>query len=592
MKHKRIRPVCLLLTLALMLGMTACNKPTTEENEPIVLKNGNVITLPAETGTEEELTAVRESLVKYAELDGFEAVEKLELYENGVRTASDEYVQVKDNKKFYYAGDKKRLVHYPDGYILDMPADWQPDFTLSSAVSVFTADGLVFTASNETEYLKYLSRPEEDTGVFWRGEAYIASIFRFITTDEYLQKNQVDKLSEETKELSDTLRAYVLRMRLNGCKEDVPSYYTYVVMYTELTVHHLMFKCVDDRDLSEIYTTFRPIYEKGAAVDAVEYPCEDNPSWSEETKAYYDSLMNTDVVQWGLFNGNIPEEPLTRRYPRMEQTLAYEFPIVSSYTDQMQAGFPVNAARKITDAGRHIQYTIHFDYHWGNTMGADAPILDVYRGQLDDEFRRLALDIVKYGEPMLLRINNEMNSDWTSWAAINAMLDPTIFTETWIRMYNIFEEMGANAYCIWIWNPQSERSFPDTRWNDLRLYMPGAKYVDMLGLTSYNFGDEDEWASFEELYTALETYYGRYFGDWGWIISEFGCSDTDEDKTRKAEWITDMFTCFEIGKYPNIKAAVWFNANDYEGGELVHEIVLTDDPKTMEAFRDGLERTQ
>jgi len=159
-------------------------------------------------------------------------------------------------------------------------------------------------------------------------------------------------------------------------------------------------------------------------------------------------------------------------------------------------------------------------------------------------------------------------------------------------MYNIFEEMGANAYCIWIWNPQSERSFPDTRWNDLRLYMPGAKYVDMLGLTSYNFGDEDEWASFEELYTALETYYGRYFGDWGWIISEFGCSDTDEDKTRKAEWITDMFTCFEIGKYPNIKAAVWFNANDYEGGELVHEIVLTDDPKTMEAFRDGLERTQ
>ena len=61
----------------------------------------------------------------------------------------------------------------------------------------------------------------------------------------------------------------------------------------------------------------------------------------------------------------------------------------------------------------------------------------------------MAKQIAQYGEPILFRLNNEMNSDWTCWSAVNAMLDPEIFTETWIRMHDIFEEEGANANCIW-----------------------------------------------------------------------------------------------------------------------------------------------
>lgn len=64
-------------------------------------------------------------------------------------------------------------------------------------------------------------------------------------------------------------------------------------------------------------------------------------------------------------------------------------------------------------------------------MGKEAPILDIYRGKKDDDLRRIARQIAQYGEPMLFRVNNEMNSDWTCWAAHNAMLDPEIFTDTW-----------------------------------------------------------------------------------------------------------------------------------------------------------------
>lgn len=116
-------------------------------------------------------------------------------------------------------------------------------------------------------------------------------------------------------------------------------------------------------------------------------------------------------------------------------------------------------------------------------MGKEAPILDVYRGKKDGDLTRVAKQLAHYGETTLFRLNNEMNSDWTCWSAVNAMLDPEIFTDTWIRMYNIFEEAGANANCIWVWNPQADYSIPKANWNEVRTYMPGPEYVDMIGVT-------------------------------------------------------------------------------------------------------------
>jgi len=263
----------------------------------------------------------------------------------------------------------------------------------------------------------------------------------------------------------------------------------------------------------------------------------------------------------------------------------------------MTYDFPVELAQKIDNDGRLIQFTFHYQYQNGEQIADGlAPSLNVYRGELDEEFRELAKGIVEFGKPMLFRINNEMNSDWTLWSFVNTLLDPDIFTETWIRLYNILEEEGANKYLIYVWNPQDCNTYPLTSWNDLRLYFPGANYVHMLGLTAYNFGDDTMWNTFPQLYQPIEDYYTPLFGDWGWIISEFGCSDMStnpDNENRKADWIKEMFDCFEAGEYPNIKAAVWFNTNDYyPDGSLMHEISLGRDEAAQEAFKDGLKRTQ
>ncbi len=569
--------LCALLAVLMLCGLAACTQDKTPDKP--------------QGPTEAELTAVRENLQKKSEMEGLSAITAMELYENGVRVAHDDMVQVRDNKKMYYTGDTKRVVNYPDGYRLDMPADWTPDYSLATARSRYVTDELTLIASDETDtmFVYNYARDMEDPLAI--GKEYVRATFQYITAQSYVSKNGVTILSEETIDRGDREQLYVLKMHVGDFAADMKSYYTYAVLYTDLRIVHMMFKCVDDRDFADVYTSVKLCAKKGAAVDTVTYPAGDNPAWNSDTKAVYDYMMNTSETMWGIYTTNLKWGGVDDlRFKMTERYVDHKFTFVSTYTDDMNEPFPLIGANQAHDDGRIIQFTFHMEEGFGNTMAQKAPLLDVYRGKYDERFRELAREIIAFGHPILMRVNNEMNSDWTTWSAINTMCDPEIFNDTWIRLYDIFEEEGANAYCIWVWNPQSEHSFPDANWNDIRTYMPGADYVDMVGLTSYNFGSEYEWQSFEQLYQVLEDYFSVQFGDWGWIISEFGCSDnTEDDSDRKAQWITDMFTCLDEGIFPNIKVAVWFNANDYYAdGTIMREIAITDDKKSREAFKAGL----
>jgi len=587
----------LLCGVMLMTMMSACGKqeetpaPTPQTSttkkptatvKGTTLANGTIDTREKEVGSEKELTAVRNALIKKTEIEGLGTIDKLEWYENGVRQKGTQLVKPRDNKKFYWSGDIKRVVNYPDGYTLDIPQDWTPDFAMSSVYSRYMTDEVTLSVTNESLHLYNYS-----------GQEYIDAMFRFINTDNYQKKNNVKKTFEETTDLGE-YQQYVLKMNIEDMDDDALSYYTYVIQYNETRLVHMMFKCVDDRDFADVYNTLEFIPVNGTGTDHIEYPCIDNPSWSKETKKLYDSIMNRDDVLWGLAYGNIEDDCVTRKYPKLEKKVEHTFELVSTYSDTFERGFSTTNAKKVEKKGRFLQFTPHFMYNWGEAPGDKAFIMEVYRGNMDEEIRQMAKDIVKFGQPMLLRVNNEMNSDWTVWGAINTMLDPEIFTETWTRMYEIFKEEGANKYCIWVWNPQSEHSFPNTKWNEIRLYMPGSNYVDMIGLTAYNFGTAYQWNTFEQLYDPIQEVFGKHFGDWGWIISEFGCSDADKENQpeRKAQWITDMFNCFEQKKYPNIKAAVWFNGNDLNpDGSILNEIMLNDDEYAIEAFKEGINRT-
>lgn len=249
-----------------------------------------------------------------------------------------------------------------------------------------------------------------------------------------------------------------------------------------------------------------------------------------------------------------------------------------------------------------------------NVLGGYTPMYDICRGRLDAQFRELAGDIKSYGKPILFRLNNEMNTDWTSYCGMQTMNDPDIFISTWRRMYDIFVEEGVDN-CIWIWNPIAT-SCPYSNWGDSLNYFPGSDYVQMLGLTYYQMNNTDYMASFKEMYQELYAKNTPYFDNYPAIIGEFGCAaggdvvfdwgindwkaveNIDKRRQDQAKWITEMFDClinnqksgYEFCK--NIKAASWFSCNDYvniNGEQRISNYLKLDSgvPLAIQAFREG-----
>ncbi|MBQ4617719.1 MAG: hypothetical protein IJB27_05025 [Clostridia bacterium] len=549
---------------------------------------------PQEVGSEEELTAVREDLIKKAEIQGFcksDEIEKMELFENGIRTTSSEYVQVKDNKKVYYKGDKKRVVNYPDGYILDLPADWTPDYSMSTLRVRYDTDEVSLIASRE------------DDGISYHGglNNYLDALYLYLKNPDS-QKNNGIKVLEDIPayEICDgDWFVQVYRVQLTGCDEKTRSYYTYADYYNKnmTSTYHMMFKCVDDREFTDIINSFKGIYDKGSAVDTRTFPAENNPNWAQETVDHFEALKAQEHVDWGLFAYRLQSTGWKVTIPMLEKKMDYQFPIISEYIHYSNP-FPTDFAEKCVEDGRMMQITYQYTLNNNMDLTHKNPILDIYRGtdEAIETLTEFAKGAADHGRPFYFRLNNEMNTDWTSYCAMANLLDPDIFVDTWVKLYDIFTETGANKYAIWIFNG-FDNSYPPFNWCDYRCYFPDAQYVDMLGLTGYNFvtpDNTDTWETFEVKYDKIAQEYNQYFSDWQWIISEFGCETSTNPEQTKAGWVKEMFeTLSNPEKYPQLKVAIWFNCSDYDqNGNVTNDLNLEKDPDVIEAFKEGLELTQ
>ena len=178
------------------------------------------------------------------------------------------------------------------------------------------------------------------------------------------------------------------------------------------------------------------------------------------------------------------------------------------------------------------------------------------------------------------------------------LVDPDIFRETWIYLYNIFIEEGVTN-AIWEFNPVAV-SCPHSNWGEDLAYYPGGDYVHLLGLTSYELNNGSGPTPFRTMYTSLYNKNEAVFGDMPAIIGEFACGAGGEttgelkrNAASQAQWVRDMFADFahrDLNPYlGNIKAAVWFSANDYSGDQIVNQLSLDSDlTETLTALREGL----
>ncbi len=528
-----------------------------------------------------------------AETAGLAQDYTLSLYGDG-NLLNEGFTDETDRKAVYEDGAVTRLVNYLDGYQLDFPAGTRFDFTLSPLFTRAEGDGFDATVSREQatyaskkdiltfELSTFLPFLVEDYTVRRHVDYYE---YRFLLDPGWQQNNRV---SVEQWQDGDV---WLISAVLQDPGDAVYDGYLYATVFTGSREYlRVMYRYhtadAGMRDaLAAQAAALRAFDPTGTGVCATDYAPELPENWSGETADLYREIAGGDRLRWGIFAQDIFTTGIRETIPRLEESLDYHFDVILAYF-LLDQEFPAEFMRQNYEDGRIVELTLQITDNNNENMFARTPFLDIYRGELDDRIRAIARAAADFGHPFLFRLNNEMNSDWTSYSGVVNMADPQLFVSVWQRIYRIFQEEGADN-CIWIFNP-NDRNAPPSRWNDSLAYYPGNGYTQVLGVTGYNNGTyytqwAEQWREFDQIYNEIQDQYLPHFASFPWMITEFASSSVGGDK---AAWIDHMFA--HIGDYPNIKIAVWFSYADFDGDTPARPYWLDETPETLEAFRRGL----
>lgn len=503
------------------------------------------------------------------------------------------------------------LQNISDKYNVEFPGNFTFDFSQSKDFIIAKNNDLSVHISKERS-------PYEDT--FWYIEYYQN---RFYTNDNFLVQNDITLHENRYTEINGKKTLILSLTKHLDVLDDLT--YTYAFIQTNSQYYtRFMFKSTDSFSIEyqniymNILNSYTETTESGIKETLIYYANKaskkllnieelipnteskyflnmhpiKNKNWDEKTLALYNTFLNSKDLKWGIFTENITTTAIDEKIPELEGYLNYEFDIILMY-NHLGNPLPLETMRKMRDKDKIIELTVQTCANNNTKLFDYTPMFDIIEGKKDEQIRTLAKEIKEFGNPVLFRLNNEMNSDWTSYSGIITLSDPEIYKQVWHRIYDIFEEENVTN-CIWIFNP-NDNNYPPSKWNNFLSYYPGNEYVHMIGITGYNTGtyyaeqNGETWKSFKTIYDEINNKYKDLFGEFPWIITEFASSSIGGNK---ANWIEDMFKY--INNYPNIKAAVWFSAADYDpsfpGTSKVSRPYWLDETKeTLDAFKKGLE---
>lgn len=550
----------------------------------------------------------------------------------------EEYHYQEDVKYHAFYQDFCKVVNVASGYSFSLPTiDFKYDYELSELRCKYYFDDCILTTSfeNKNPYGKppYVHTPKRG----W--EIYLDEwLIRYISHPDYLKVNQISKV-EETIIDDHFLKQYEL-IRFAYVIEEAGQiqrpYYNIAIIrpkneYTNFYLFVMKSKTNQVKMFKEILQSFQIIPQIGKAKNIQqEYPLCIDENWNEMTKKYFNKLLNQETVDWGIFTKSIVNEDdsaydyiekrLTQEVNRFDALMDKGLTLFPTYMHISWQGhihhFPMTQALKYAGGdGLNHKKVLHFTFQYtandNQSFFGYSPTFDILRGKYDDYFRELARQIKKYHYPVLFRLNNEMNTDWTSYSGITSLLDPDLFILSWSKLFDIFKEEKVDN-CIWIFNPIGNTT-PFSNWGEYLNYYPKNK-VHMLGLTYYERGNEEKFTSFKELYSTLYEKNIPYFKKYPHIISEFGVGCGGEiipnyekggfdftlirrNLNKQVKWVKEMFDNFDNKEEytKNIKAAIWFSANDYgsvEGKNYIMNYFQLDEEvmPTILALKEGINK--
>jgi len=246
--------------------------------------------------------------------------------------------------------------------------------------------------------------------------------------------------------------------------------------------------------------------------------------------------------------------------------------------------FPLDKVMTVWRAGK-IPY-VRMMPHAGSPYGNGNPpeqypgiysLQNIIDGMFDPQLKAWADAARNTNIPILAEFGTEENAYWGPWAGIfngagetTGYGDPTVpdgperFRDAYRHIVTLFRNEGATN-ATWFFH-MVQWFKPNYPWESFANYYPGDDYVDWLGLSTY--GEPNPDGSYESFEQALETfrdpgYPGNYaditrLGSKPLALVETGMPESPQ----KPQWIHDMLSTLQSGRYPRLQALAWWNSSD------------------------------
>lgn len=513
-------------------------------------------------------------------------------YENNIphNSLSEVDIDKNDVREVQVTKTRKNLVNHSRGFSLSFPLDAEFDFTAAQEYITVRCNNMSAVISKE-----YSTYPDKE-----QTKQFVDDyLHKYLLDDRFMEQNKITLHKNAVEKIGDFWVQIVAISRTPLPDSQVKyNSYVYCYIYTDSTMfYRIMFKApkYTDELIDEVYRTLYSfstnVEVRGPSDTYTNFEPVIPEFWSKETKEFYNELVNSDTCKWGLYQPlSVVNNDFSDIY-EVEKQIDSKFDGLLEYRYYFE-DMPVEGIKKAYDEGKIIQLTLQTSTVMNENLDGYNPVFDIIDGMYDWRFKIMANQIKEIGHPILFRLNNEMNSDWTSYGSSACLDDPEIYVELWRRIYNIFKAEGVDN-AIWVFNPNDE-SYPPCGYNSTIAFYPGNEYVQLFGVTGYNTGtyyaveNGEKWKTFKEIYDNIMEKHYRLYGKFPWIITEFASSSVGGDKVK---WINDMFD--NLKDYPNIKMAFWFNSADVDPRDETKQTIarpywLNETPETAKAFSDGI----
>lgn len=188
----------------------------------------------------------------------------------------------------------------------------------------------------------------------------------------------------------------------------------------------------------------------------------------------------------------------------------------------------------------------------------------ILSGAHDECINQMAREVRSFATPVMIRFAHEMNGQSNTWTGIINGNNPAGYVQVFRKVVDMFKAEGAtNARFLWSPDHASppEVAAPS---NEIRNYYPGDGYVDLIGVSGYNWGNDPlrggGWVSGEQVFknflqTMVRTYPGKAI-----MVTEIG-SVPSYGTFSRSDWYSE--TIRYLASRPEVKGLVWFNDYAY-----------------------------